>query len=451
MNVRVAAGFGLLGIVLSASVWANPTATTESHSFVSCRAAGAIDRVESALEVGGDLKILEDSKVKPFKMSVLANLTYDERALEVPKGSRGTLRSIRHYEKAAATLQVGDEGSKPTLRDERRLIGAAVEGATVTLFSPHGPLTRDELDLIDLLGNSLLMDLLLPQQPVKVGDTWKYDNELMAALLGLDAVSESDVASALLTVDDARARFEMNGKVSGAIGGVSTEIELKAKYHFDRKANRVSWFGLLIKENRSIGHVGPGLDVVARLQMKIAPNQAAPRLADAALAGLSLKPTPELSLLQYESPGGGWQFLQERDWYVTSDEASLAVLRLVQRGEFLAQCKVSSLPTATPGKEVTLAAFQEDIKRGLGKSFKQFVEAGQTSNELDYRLYRVIVDGEASELPIRWIYYYVGDKFGRQVVFAFTVEGRLLDTFDEADQRLLGTLRLADPKVAAKQ
>lgn len=437
-------------LVLAGSTFGDAAGSPEAVAFHSQRAVGSVDRVESALEVAGDLKVMEDNKPKRLKMSVVANLTYDERSLEVPAQPGGLWRSVRYYDKAAAALRVGDTASKPTLSDQRRLIAVAIEGPAVTLFCPHGPLTRDELDLIDLVGNSLLMDRLLPSGAVKVGDSWKLDSDLMAALLGLDAVSQAEVASTLLTVTEERARFEINGRVSGAVGGVSTEIELKAKYHFDRKANRVSWFGLLVRENRSIGHVGPGLEVIARLQVKIVPNASSAALADAAIAQLPLTPSPELTRLTYQSPQGGWQFLHERRWYVTADEASLAVLRLVDRGEFVAQCKVSSLPNAVPGKEVTLAAFQEDIKRGLGKSFKQFVEAGQSASDLDYRMYRVVVDGEASELPIRWIYYYVADKHGRQVVFAFTIEGRLLSAFGKADEQLLATLRLADPKVAAK-
>ena len=77
-------------------------------------------------------------------------------------------------------------------------------------------------------------------------------------------------------------------------------------------------------------------------------------------------------------------------------------------------------------------------------------QALMRETEAEYREYRVVVDGQASELPIRWIYYLVADKHGRRVVFAFVVEQRLMEAFGDADRRLLATVRLVDPKVASK-
>ena len=51
---------------------------------------------------------------------------------------------------------------------------------------------------------------------------------------------------------------------------------------------------------------------------------------------------------------------------------------------------------ATPGatdKLVSLEEFQEDVRRALGKSFGEFVEAGQSVNAANYRVYRVVVHG----------------------------------------------------------
>jgi hypothetical protein len=444
----------LAGAVLAYQLAEAQTApSADTYTFACQRRVGTIDRIESALDVGGDLKVADNTKVKRLKMSVLANLTYDERTLAVPKDrkdSKAVWRAARYYDKAAAKLQIDSDTPNTVLRDDRKLIGAVIEGPKATLFSPRGPLTREELDLVEILGNSLLMDGLLPDQPVKLGQSWSLSSDLVTAILGLDAISQSDVTSTLLTVTDDRARFEMGGKVSGAIDGVATEVELKAKYHLDRKAGRICWFGLLVRENRSIGHVGPGLEVTARLQMKITPAVESAQLSDAALASQKFEATPESTQLAYDSPQGGWQFLHDRRWFVTRDDANLADLRLLDRGDLMAQCKVSSLPNAPAGKETTLAAFQEDIKHGLGKNFKQFLEAGQSANQADYRVFRVLVEGSASDLPIRWIYYLLADKHGHQVVFAFVLESRLMEAFGKADERLLSTVRLSDPKVASK-
>ena len=317
------------------------------------------------------------------------------------------------------------------------------------MFSPNGLLSRDELDLIDIQGNSLLLDRLLPTDPVGIGDTWEHSDDLVVSLLRLDAAKSCDVASKLVSVKDRVALMETAGRVSGAAAGVSTEIQLKAKYQFSLDTKQIVWFGLLIQEKRSVGHVGPGLDVVARIQMTISQVGDSPGLSNKALQEVSLTPDERLTRLSYESAAGGWQFSNDRRWFITSDESDKAVLRMIDRGELVAQCNVSSLPVVEVSKLASLAKFQEDIQRGLGENFGQFVAAAERSNESNYRVLNVIVDGNVSEVPIRWIYHLLADAQGRQAVFVFIVEGDLIERFGQADKGLMETVRLTDRTIAA--
>jgi len=437
-------------VVLAISVLpAEAARTKRTYLLRSGRKPGDTDRIVALLEVGGELKEVVEDKVQRAKMGVKCNFSYDEKTLEVPTGSVDRSRSARYYDKLETVIKVEDEVIKPVLRPQRRLIGVEIEPPKMTLFSPHGTLTRDELDLIDVLANSLLLDRLLPQKPVAIGEAWKHPEALMVALLGLDAASQSDVQSVLKEVTDTVARMELSGRVEGALGGVSTEIELKAKYRFDLKSKRIDWLGLLVKEQRSIGHVMGGTDVVARLQVQISPKASSPRLTDAGLENLSLRPTAGLSQLSYLSAESGWQVTHDRHWYVIGDRRDLTILRRIDRGELIAQCNVSALPKLAPGKQVSLTEFQEDVQKALGKSFGEFVEAGQWANEADYRVYRVVVRGEVSELPIQWNYYLVADEHGYQVAFAFTVEHKLVERFDKADEELIRSFRFLDLKFAS--
>jgi hypothetical protein len=408
-----------------------------------------VNRVASSVEVGGDLMVVQENKVNPLKLEVVANMDYDERVFDVQNADEGPWHSIRHYRRADAAIRVENDAIKPTLTSNRRLIGVKVEKSNVTMYCPEGPLSRNELDLIDLQGNSLLLDRLLPLEPVAIGDAWEHSDDLVTAFLRLDAISSSDVTSKLVSVKDRVALMETGGRISGAVGGVSTEIQLKAKYQFRLDTKRIVWFGLLIQEKRSVGHVGPGLDVVARIQMTISQVSDSPKLSNEALQGVTLTPDETLKRLSYESLAGGWQFANDRRWFITSDEADKAVLRMIDRGELVAQCNVSSLPVVDANKLIGLTEFQEDIKRGLGESFGQFVSAAERPNETDYRILHVIVDGEASEVPIRWIYHLLADAQGRQAVFVFIVEGDLIERFGRADEGLIETVRLTDRTIAA--
>ncbi|MHB8897888.1 MAG: hypothetical protein ACYC6Y_03985, partial [Thermoguttaceae bacterium] len=259
-----------LGALVGISPALGESGPGEKFSLTSNRSENSLDRVDASLEVAGQVKILsEKNELKELKLAVLANLGYDERSLVVSVSPKAPIRSIRHYSTATAAIEVDGQQSRQTLRDERRLMGVSVDEKKGMLYSPSGPLSEDELDLVELPGNTLVLDRLLPANRVAVGDVWKVSDELAGILLGLDAVSLSDLKCQLSSVKDSVALVELSGMVEGAVQGVSTEIEVRAKCQFGLVARRITWFGLLIQEKRSVGHVGPGLDVTARLQAKI--------------------------------------------------------------------------------------------------------------------------------------------------------------------------------------
>ncbi len=442
-------------VVCVAAVSALAAAAPKTYTLKSARAAQAVDRVEVLLEVDGHLKVAEavggdGSKVPPLKMNAKAALSYHEKSPAVPGTAQAVRRSVRWYDKAEATIRIGDGDVRPVLRDERRLIAVEGTGPKTTLFCPRGMLTREELDLVEPPGNSLLLDQLLPEKAVAVGESWKHPAALLAAICGLEAVGSSDVASTLASVDGGMAKIEMAGRLAGEVTGLATKIEVKGKYSFQIESGRITWFALLIKEDRMPGPIGPGLDVVARVQMKIVPGAESARLTSEALDGLLLEPTAELERLSYAAPDGTWQMSHDRSWVIISEQESSAVLRMVEEGDYVAQCNIAA--EAKPnGKSVPkLAAFQEEIRAALGKNFKQFVRASESTGEAGEHEYRVEVAGEVSEVPIRWIYYLLGDPQGRRVVAVFTIQEDMLERFGDADRGLVRSLRLGEAKVAAR-
>ena len=87
------------------------------------------------------------------------------------------------------------------LRDDMRLITVHSDKAGVSISSPHGPLTREELDLIDLPGNTLVLDGLLPDAKEKIGDSWKIADSALAKLVCVDLVSRNEVTCELSDVE----------------------------------------------------------------------------------------------------------------------------------------------------------------------------------------------------------------------------------------------------------
>ena len=122
-----------------------------------------------------------------------------------------------------------------------------------------------------------------------------------------------------------------------------------------------------------------------------------------------------------------------------NETADSLAMRLVDRGELVAQCNVTTLAPVKPGGQATLEKFQQDIERSLAKSFRRFLAASQSENDLGYTIYRVAAEGAVDELPIQWNYYLVADRQGRQTVFAFTLESDLVERLGAADAAVVGT------------
>ena len=105
------------------------------------------------------------------------------------------------------------------------------------------------------------------------------------------------------------------------------------------------------------------------------------------------------SLLEYEAPAHTFGFRYDRQWFVTSDEPNVAILRMIQRGELVAQCNISALLAVQ--KEITLAGFQQEIQNSLDKNFGQFVKASEETTPEGYRVYRVVANGDGFRLADR--------------------------------------------------
>lgn len=400
-------------------------------------------RVEVLLEVGGDLKVREKEQVKTLPMSVVGRLRYDERFVQQADEGR-TATVVRSYATAEAAIKIADGTSNPKLRPERQQVRALVANDRPTFVSAAGPLTREELDLIEVPFCSALVNRLLPTGQVASGDRWQHVDDLLAGLLGLDAVSQSEVFSELKEVDAQAARIELAGTVQGAIGGIASKFEIKGRYKFSFVERRITWLAVLLEEKRSIGHVAPGTDVVARLQMTLAPAPAESKLSADDYATTPVATGPVVEVLEHQL-SNKLRLVYDRRWHVMDEQSDAVALRLVDRGELVAQCNIALQAASDPAKQPTLAKFQDDVKRALGKNFGQLMQAAEGVHALGYSQYRVVAQGSASDLPIEWIYYRLADTAGNQALVAITVEAGQLSLLGGADEALVGTIEFLAP------
>ena len=86
---------------------------------------------------------------------------------------------MRYYHEASASVRKAAVVQNPALGPENRLVGVEIVGGKATLFSPKGPFSMDELELVTAVGESLPLDQLLPGKPREdrrvMEDSGRYD------------------------------------------------------------------------------------------------------------------------------------------------------------------------------------------------------------------------------------------------------------------------------------
>lgn len=423
--------------------------SAESWDLTHQSRVGETQVVKAVVEVTGDLKLNSDgTKVERLPIKVTAELDYVQR-LSTTSGIPGSKtaadgRMLRYYRGAKATMKLRDSEMQQTLSDSRRLMMADIAGDQAVLFSPAGPLTREELELVDVPASQLVTTALLPGKSVAIGDTWTYDDAIICRLLGLEAVQQQSIVAKLEKVEIGVAMIALEGKVSGAVGGVASDIELKGRANFDLGTKVVSWLVLAIRENRSIGHAQPGFEAVTKLRMVAAPAASAPEFAADQLSGLPLEPNAGSPLMLLKSERGAYELIHDRRWRTMIDRSDVTILRMVDRGDLVAQCNISRLPPLAKDKQLTMDGFQADIRRTLGKNFGEIIDATEQQTDSGLRMLRVTASGVSQELPIQWTYYNISNTDGEQLSLVVTMESKLVEKFPEVDRELTTNIRLFD-------
>ena len=392
---------------------------------------------------------------KALKLAVEAQFEYFERRL--PKAGREaeSLRGIRHYEQARASIQAGDQISNSSLRNSQRLVVAHGQLAGIELFSPSGPLTYNELELLHVPGDSLAVLGLLPDSAVELEESWKAPAWVLPLVTGVEAVEKGELTCRLESVKANVARIGFQGEVVGAAVGAAAGIHVDGHLLYDREQKLVSRIEVTQAEKRAIGAVSPGLDVIAKVSVSRRVAERPLRLTDKDLAGLPLEPNAANRLLMFEASAWNLRMYHDRRWHLFHQSSEVALLRLLDQGGFIAQCNIKKLPAAEPGQHVSEEQFQTDIRQTLGKNFQQIVQSEKLKLKDGLYVYRVVAVGsvdrpneknEPESSPMQWIYYLVANSDGRQLSFVVSVDPRQAKELENRDLSMVAGVEFLSPR-----
>lgn len=298
---------------------------------------------------------------KPLAVVGDSAIEYDERVLAA--GASGEVdKTARIYRRIDFRRKVGDQPQQSTIRPEvRRLVVLRHRNMEVP-FSPDGPLTWGEIDLVrtDVFTPALVG--LLPGKPVQPGDRWTAAHPAIQELTDLERIEDGQVECRLEQVTTIERRRHARVALAGTVRGVNEDgpnrQRLEGYFFFDLESNHLSYLYikgtnyLLDKTGKEMGKV-EGRFVLTRQA-----HQRSPDLGDAALKGVNLEPNADNSLLLYENPDLGLRFLYPRRWHVAGVRGRQLAIDETNGSGLLVTLEA-------PGKTPTAAQFQAESRDWL--------------------------------------------------------------------------------------
>ena len=377
---------------------------------------GHFQQVEADIRITGSINPrIPGGEVVSQKIDVTGKQRYDEWL-----NSTNT-RSIRQYKAISSAIAIDDYRVRPKFRRQSTLIVTDLSATRLLLYSPSGPMTSEELELINLQGNLLVLYQLLPDAELETGFTFDARYMTLAKLLGIDEVSGGKVTGSVSSLEDSIAVLNWTGSITGAADGVATDIDLIIATQFNTSTGRFSSVKIRIKENRKTGLARPGLDVVANINLKILDVPGTPTIGESLISRLDTPPVRGSDRIILRPIASGFTIYHQRNWTLFVDQPQMCVLRMIKNGELVGQCSISRLPNRNPNQPIGAEKFQSGIIGSLGDQFGQVLDR-QQYNEGDLRVIRVAVVGQNGDVPVQWNYYHISNPAGQQAVAVFTFE-----------------------------
>ena len=411
--------------------------------------AATATRVRMELEARGELfaPAGQDAGTIRQPISVTARFDFTERPDDVAA-------VLREYAEATAAIRIDGREQEITLPPDARRVRVALQGTTPVPYLADAFLAREEADLLDTPFDAVLLDRLLPAEPVAVGAKWTVAADATAGMLSIDTVESGGLEAELTGVDDGLATVRLAGTIDGAVDGVPTHLvvegECGAAGEPADRGERTTWrltatrvAAVTLRERRQAGHVAPGFEVEARVAVSRRPAAAAgdaERAVPTDRASGRRRGEGRPGMVWHRDPADGFDLVCDARWRVVEDGPNGCVMRLVDRGALVGQCSLTALPRSDALVPPTIAEVQRDIERSLAGQFGRFEHASEATRSDGVRIVRVVSEGAAENLPFRWIHYVLSDASGRRAAATFMHEVSAAKRFADADRQLIDGL-----------
>ena len=155
---------------------------------------GHLSRVDVGVKLSGKLAIPTERGSRLNWSNSSAGAAYRTTSAIVARTRSGWSRRSAHYQNVEFLRSVGDSTQDAGIRPSvRRMVIIKSEGRRAP-FSPDGPLTWGEIDVVRTdIFNPAAIPGLLPTGPVKKGQTWKASAATIAELTDMEKVESGEI------------------------------------------------------------------------------------------------------------------------------------------------------------------------------------------------------------------------------------------------------------------
>ena len=335
--------------ITAGSIFAQAT-PNEKHALYEDFKSQAPVRVELSTTLSGRLALPDRANErggKPQLVTVIgtSKLVYDE--VMVPRDADGNLVVVRQYREVNFQRTLNDVPQKAEVRAAvRRMVVLRSEAGKKVPFSPDGPLTLAEIDVVrnDLFSPALVTGLL-PKQEAGVGNRWPASVQAVTELTDYSAIEKNDLVVelvAFVTLGGRRhAKLTLKGEVRG-LGEDGFGIQtFSGTAYFDLDRKTLVSLNLSAK-NQLLGPDGKTVngEVAGTFVVKRSPATG-DDLSDAKLKAIDTKPADATTRLLFDDATFGVSFTYPRRWRLgtvgehrltVNEAAGLAGLQLTRVG-----------------------------------------------------------------------------------------------------------------------
>ncbi|HLJ96371.1 MAG TPA: hypothetical protein VKU02_24570 [Gemmataceae bacterium] len=278
--------------------------------------------VSSRVELTGTMTLPEEkgqATAKTLAVTGTSAIEYDERILDTAADGQ-VQKTLRIFRRIDLQRRVGDRPQESTIRPVvRRMVVLRLHQAEVP-FSPDGPLTWGEIDLVRTDVFTPALAGLLPAKPVRPGERWTAEKSAIQELTDMEHIDDGHVECRFEQITTLSRRRHARIAFSGTVRGINEDgpnrQELDGYLFFDLESNHVSYLSLkgiswlLDKDGKALGRI-EGQFVLTRQAHTHAAD-----LRNEALTGAVLEANAENTRLLYENHELGVRFLYPRRWHV---------------------------------------------------------------------------------------------------------------------------------------